>query len=88
MRTEHTNLIAGIVGHPEGEPSVDDLDLTNPSLGIPEIHEFFEVFEQSGIVTATEHGYQPTDTARNRFDKNGLFPEDAWKGQYERVKKD
>ena len=87
MKTEHANLIADIVGHPEGEPSVDDLDYMNPSLDIPEIRDLLEELEQDGTVTATEHGYQLTDAARNRFDEQGIFPEDAWKREYTRVKK-
>lgn len=31
--------------------------------------------------------YELTEQARDLFDRNGLFPEDAWKRQYRSVKK-
>ena len=58
MKTEHANLIADIVGHPDGEPSLDDLYYLNPSLDTPEIRDLLEELEQDGTVTETEHGYK------------------------------
>jgi len=93
------NIVADVVGHPKGAPSVDELAYTNPSLEPDTIRNHLKVLVEAGVVAeltvpAGERTrgypykfYRVTDAARDLFDRNGLFPADAWRRQYERVEK-
>lgn len=93
------NLLADIVGHPEGAPSVKELDYMNPSLRAETIRRHLGILQDVGVVEerVVEPGrrvrgypykfYALTDDARALFDRNDLFPEDAWRRQYSRVQK-
>ncbi len=93
------NLIADIVGHPEGAPSVKELDYMNPSLEADAIRRHLRTLQSVGVVEelVVEPGerirgypykfYRLTAEARALFDRNDLFPEDAWRRQYARVEK-
>ncbi|WP_458190869.1 ArsR family transcriptional regulator [Haladaptatus sp. NG-WS-4] len=93
------NLIADIVGHPKGAPSVKELDYMNPSLEADAIRRHLKTLQSVGVVTelVVEPGdrirgypykfYRLTKNARALFDKNDLFPEGAWQRQYDRVQK-
>jgi hypothetical protein len=93
------NLIADVVGHPEGAPSVPELAHMNPSLGEDAIRRHLGVLQDVGVVEAlvVEPGnrirgfpykfYRLTEEARALFDRNDLFPVDAWRRQYDRVRK-
>jgi DNA-binding transcriptional ArsR family regulator len=93
------NLIADIVGHPKGAPSVKELDYMNPSLEADAIRRHLRILQDVGVVEelVIEPGnrvrgfpykfYRITDQARSLFDRNDLFPEAAWQRQYERVQK-
>ena len=93
------NLIADIVGHPQGAPSVQELDYMNPDLGEDAIRRHLSVLQDVGVLEAVvvEPGnrvrgypykfYQLTEDARALFDRNDLFPVDAWRRQYARVEK-
>lgn len=93
------NLLADIVGHPKGAPSVRELAYMNPSLGADAIRRHLTVLQEVGVVTelVVEPGnrirgfpykfYCLTDEARELFDTNNLFPEAAWQRQYDRVQK-
>lgn len=93
------NLIADVVGHPSGAPSVMELDYMNPSLEADAIRRHLSVLQEAGVVAelVVEPGnrirgfpykfYELTDEARDLFDRNNLFPETAWRRQYERVQK-
>jgi DNA-binding transcriptional ArsR family regulator len=93
------NLIADVVGHPEGAPSVTELDYMNPSLEADAIRRHLKTLREVGIVEelVVEPGnrvrgfpykfYRLTDDARELFDRNGLFPAGAWRRQYDRVQK-
>jgi hypothetical protein len=93
------NLIADIVGHPVGAPSVPELDHMNPSLGTDAIRRHLGVLQDVGVVETLviEPGnrirgfpykfYRLTDDARALFDRNDLFPQEAWQRQYDRVRK-
>lgn len=99
--TEETraNLVADVVGHPKGAPSVDELDYTNPDLSEDAIRRHLTLLVDAGVleelvVPAGERTrgypykfYRITDEARRLFDRNDLFPEAAWQRQYERVTK-
>ncbi|MFC5279698.1 ArsR family transcriptional regulator [Halorubrum rubrum] len=93
------NLIADIVGHPQGAPSVRELDYMNPALGEDAIRRHLGVLRDVGVVAelVVEPGdrvrgypykfYRLTEQARDLFDRNDLFPTDAWRRQYARVEK-
>ena len=96
---KRANLIPDIVGHPEDAPSVKELDYMNPSLEADAIRRHLKTLREVGVVEelVVEPGdrvrgypykfYALTDEARELFDRNDLFPEDAWKRQYDRVRK-
>lgn len=93
------NLIADIVGHPKGAPSVKELDYMNPSLEEDAIRRHLGILQDVGVikelVVTTGNRvrgypykfYALTEEARELFDQNDLFPEDAWRRQYNRVQK-
>ncbi|MFH5801570.1 ArsR family transcriptional regulator [Haladaptatus sp. CMAA 1911] len=93
------NIIADIVGHPQDAPSVDELDEMNSSLEKDTIRGHLSVLKDVGVVDVAEipvgertrgypyKFYQLSERARDLFDENGLFPEEAWKRQYKRVAK-
>ncbi|WP_265109881.1 ArsR family transcriptional regulator [Halosolutus halophilus] len=93
------NLIADIVGHPEGAPSVKELDYMNPSLEDDAIRRHLSILQDVGVVEelVVEPGnrirgypykfYELSDEARELFDRNDLFPEAAWQRQYDRVQR-
>ncbi|MFB6141449.1 MAG: helix-turn-helix domain-containing protein [Halosimplex sp.] len=93
------NIVADVVGHPKGAPSVDELAYTNPSLEADTIRNHLKVLAAAGVVEeltvpAGERTrgypykfYRVTDEARELFDRNGLFPAEAWQRQYDRVEK-
>lgn len=93
------NLIADIVGHPEGAPSVKELDYMNPSLEADAIRRHLGILRDVGVVEELVVApgrrvrgypykfYTLAESARELFDRNDLFPEDAWRRQYARVQK-
>ncbi|WP_436924360.1 ArsR family transcriptional regulator [Halosimplex amylolyticum] len=93
------NIVADVVGHPEGAPSVDELDYMNPSLEADTIRNHLKVLREAGVVEELTvptgertrgypyKFYRVTEAARELFDRNGLFPTEAWRRQYERVEK-
>ncbi|MFB6175551.1 MAG: ArsR family transcriptional regulator [Halobaculum sp.] len=96
---KRADLLADIVGHPKGAPSVEELDYTNPKLSDDAIRRHLQTLIEVGVVRELtfEPGsrvrdfpwkfYTLTDSARELFDRNGLFPEDAWRRQYTSVRK-
>jgi DNA-binding transcriptional ArsR family regulator len=105
MLREATNphrapIIADVVGHPMGAPSVPELATTNPELEPDTIRSHLRELREAGVVEALEvptgererdlpyKFYRLTERARELFDANGLFPEDAWRRQYDRIAKD
>ncbi|WP_136688126.1 helix-turn-helix domain-containing protein [Halorhabdus amylolytica] len=93
------NLLADVVGHPKGAPSVPELEYMNPSLGVDAIRRHLSILQEAGVLEelVVEPGdrvrgfpykfYRLTDDARALFDRNDLFPKDAWRRQYDRVQK-
>jgi len=93
------NLIADVVGHPQGAPSVRELDYMNPDLGEDAIRRHLRVLREVGVIeeAVVQPGervrgypykfYRLADRARELFDRNDLFPVDAWRRQYARVEK-
>ena len=96
---QRANLLADVVGHPEGAPSVTELDHMNPSVAEDAIRRHLGILQDVGVVEelVVEPGervrgypykfYALTDDARELFDRNDLFPEAAWRRQYDRVEK-
>lgn len=97
--TPRANIIADIVGHPEGAPSVRELDYLSPELAEDAIRRHLSILQSVGVVEelVVEPGnrirgypykfYALTPVARELFDRNNLFPERPWKRQYARVQK-
>ncbi|WP_262178321.1 ArsR family transcriptional regulator [Haloarcula laminariae] len=96
---KRADIIADIVGHPQGAPSVEELDYMNPPLSSDAIRRHLNTLQDAGVVRVREFEpgnrlrnfpyqfFELTDNARELFDQNGLFPEAAWQRQYEAVEK-
>ena len=97
--TKRANLVADIVGHPHDSITVEELDYMNPDLSDDAIRRHLDTLQSAGVVAerALDPGerrrdypykfYEVTDEARALFDRNGLFPEEAWTRQYRAVEK-
>ena len=80
--------------------SVDELAKTNPGLEKDTIRGHLAVLKDVGAVEELTMPagkrtrgypykfYRLTERARDLFDATGLFPEEAWKRQYDRLAKD
>jgi len=98
-KKEHADIIADIVGHPAGASSFEELAYTNPALDQETIRQRLSVLAEAGIVNerpreqevqcsdAPEKWFEVTDTARELFDNEGLFPTVAWRREYQSVTK-
>jgi len=96
---KRADILADVVGHPKGMPSVEELDYMNPPLSDDAIRRHLTVLEEVGVVQEHEFEtgerlrdypykfYELTEEARELFDRNGLFPEEAWQRQYQSVEK-
>jgi len=96
---KRANIIADIVGHPKGQPTVEELDYMNPSLSADSIRRHLSTLMGVGVVEeqSVPEGqrlrefpykfYGLTAEARELFDRNNLFPERAWQRQYVAVEK-
>ncbi len=96
---KRADILADIVGHPVGLPSVEELDYMNPPLSDDAIRRHLKTLEAVGVVREREFEsgdrlrdypykfYGLTPEARELFDRNELFPEDAWQRQYQAVEK-
>lgn len=92
------DIIADIVAHSEGLPSMKELEF-GTGLHRATIHEHLEALIDAEIVQAVEipagertrgepsKFYGITESAREIFDRNGVFVEDHWKELYDRVDK-
>lgn len=96
---KRANIIADVVGHPEGAITVEELGYMNPDLSDDSIRRHLHTLVDVGVVRELtlpkgerlrEYPYKfyaLTDDARELFDRNDLFPETAWKRQYAAVEK-
>jgi len=96
---KRANIIADIVGHPRGKPTVEELDYMNPSLSADSIRRHLSTLMEVGVVEeqSLPEGerlrefpykfYSLTHDTRELFDRNNLFPEAAWQRQYGAVEK-
>lgn len=93
------SLLADVVGHPEGQISVPELDYLNPGVERSAISEHLARLVDAGVLGKTEipvgersrdlpHTfYHVTDEGRALFDRNGIFDPEVWREQYARVEK-
>lgn len=93
------SLVADVVGHPKGSPSVVELDHANPSVERSAISEHLETLAEAGIVQKAviptgertrdlpHVFYTLTDEARDFFDRNDLFDRETWHETYAKVEK-
>jgi len=93
------DIVADIIGHPKGMPSVEELKYMNPGLSDDAIRRHLAELAQVGVVEnrsfEADEGkrelhrdfYELTTEAREVFDRNGLFPRDTWQRQYAAVEK-
>ena len=96
---KRADILADIVGHPSGIISVEELDYMNPSLSDDAIRRHLNTLGNVRVVREREFEsgerlrdypykfYELTEEARELFDRNGLFPEEAWQRQYGAVEK-
>lgn len=96
---KRANLIADIIGHPKGMPSVEELDYMNPDLSDDAIRRHLQTLIEVDVVSerVIEKGsrlreypykfYEVTDNASQLFEKNNLFPTEPWQRQYAAVEK-
>ena len=93
------NLLADNVGHPQGPPSVQEHDYMNSTLGEDTIRRHLGVLADVDVIAelVVEPGkrvrgypykfYRVTEQARALFDRNDLFPAEAWQRQCDCVEK-
>jgi len=98
-KKKRADILADVVGHPQGAPSVEELDYMNPPLSEDAIRRHLQALEDVGVLESRElpkgervrdfprKFYELTDEARALFDRNDLFPADAWQREYESVEK-
>lgn len=96
---KRADIIADIVGHPRGAPSVEELEYTNPRMSGDAIRRHLDTLADVGVVRVLEFEpgnrtggfpyqfFELSADARELFDRNGLFPEVAWTRQYQSVEK-
>lgn len=96
---KRADILADIVGHPSGTISVEELDYMNPSLSDDAIRRHLSALEDVDVVREREFKpgerlrdypykfYELTEEARKLFDRNGIFPKEAWQRQYGAVEK-
>lgn len=92
------DIVADIVAHPQGLPSMKELEFTT-GLHRTTIHQHLDALIDAGIVEVVEipigertrgqphKFYGITETARELFDRNNVFVETHWQALYERVDK-
>jgi DNA-binding transcriptional ArsR family regulator len=93
------SLVADVVGHPMGSPTVAELDYLNPGVGRSAIAEHLRKLVDAGVLERNELPpgersrdlpytfYSLTDEARALFDRSGIFDRDVWATQYAKVEK-
>lgn len=92
------DIVADIVAHPKGLPSMKELEFTT-GLHRTTIHEHLEALIDAEIVEVVEiptgerskghpsKFYGITETARELFDRNNVFLKEHWQELYDRVDK-
>lgn len=94
------NLIADILGHPHGSPSLSEFDYMNPSVERSTIQDHLQRLIDVNVVETVEIPvgersrdlphvfYTLTESGRKLLDEHGLLDvEEPWKDLYARVEK-
>lgn len=93
------SLVADVVGHPAGSPSVAELDYLNPGVGRSAIAEHLRKLVDAGVLEKSTLPpgarsrdlpytfYALTEEARSLFDRSGIFDRAVWREQYAKVEK-
>ena len=93
------NLIADMVGHPEGMVSIPEFNHLNPDIERSAISEHLTKLQEVGVVAKAEIEvgersrdlpyafFYITDAGRDLFDRNNIFDPDVWQDTYEKVAK-
>jgi DNA-binding transcriptional ArsR family regulator len=94
---EQASVIADIVGHPAGMPTVEELVYMSPALSESAVRRHLTTLQADGIVRerVLDHRvrdypnkvYELTEESRARFDERGYFPQNPWRRQYTSVEK-
>lgn len=96
---EQADIIADVVGHPKGAPTVEELVYMNTVLDEETIRHRLSTLSEAGVLEeqrldsekadseSPSTFYEVTPAAREVFDKKGLFPVEAWQRQYDAVAK-
>lgn len=97
--TTRANVIGTIVGHPKGTPSKKEIEYYNPGVAPSTLTGHLKELEEYGIVESIERDraglargepyrfFRLTEQARELFDRNGLFCQDAYRTLFEEVEK-
>lgn len=93
------NVVGTIVGHPKAAPSKKEIEYYNPGVASSTLTGHLQELEERGIVESVERDrlglargepyrfFRLTAQARELFDRNGLFDEDAYRALFEEVEK-
>lgn len=82
----HADLLADIVGHPEGQPLISELSYMNPDLAEEASRSHLSRLEEAGFVEgAPGGGFRLSGEAREALDEADVFPEGTWQRLYDRV---
>ncbi|WP_135366315.1 helix-turn-helix domain-containing protein [Halosimplex halophilum] len=89
--TVRANILADIVGHPHGIPTLVEIDYMNPNIGRSELQNQLSVLEEEEVIKSVKHNqqvfYYLTEQARQVFDENQIFDEESYRAAYQEVTK-
>jgi DNA-binding PadR family transcriptional regulator len=97
--TTRANVVGTIVGHPKGAPSKKEVEYYNPGVAPSTLTGHLKELEERGIVESIERDragltrgepyrfFRLTEQARELFDRNGLFEEEAYRALFQEVEK-
>lgn len=89
--TVRANILADIIGHPVGMPTLSELDYMNPSVRPLDLREELRRMEDWGVVQRVEENSRVfhflTDAAREALDQYGIFAEKQYRHLYSEVVK-
>lgn len=97
---EKHDIFVDLVGHPDGAPSLEELDFMNPDMAVEAIERVLDELVNDGIVRVLGASmddvgvddppvefYALTDGARRGVDAADRFPRELWTRQYRSVEK-
>lgn len=85
------SLLADIVGHPVGQPTLEELKYMSPGVDAATIRKQLFDLEERGVIESVKGPihtfYGLTPEAHSAFAQTGILPEAAWRRQYAAVQK-